>query len=93
MLGPSADGSVFSIQPAKGPLPKAPAGDITAEPYGLRRATLNFRVGNIENVLAGLRTRGTKVAGPTDSGYGIFAWVHDPDGNVVELWESAKRSK
>ena len=93
MLGPSPEGSVFSIQTAKGPLPKAPAGEITAEPYGLRRATLNFRVNDIEGVLAGLRKRGTKVAGPTDAGYGIFAWVHDPDGNIVELWESAKPSK
>lgn len=84
--------SVFSIQPAQGPLPKPPAGDITPEPYGLRRATLNLRVTDLEVAIAGLRKRGAKVAGPTDAGYGVFAWVHDPDGNVVELWEAAQKS-
>lgn len=84
------EGSVFSIAAAKAPLPKPPAGDIAPEPYGLRRATLNLRVADLEAALAGLRQRGTKVAGPTDAGYGLFAWVHDPDGNVVELWQSGK---
>lgn len=83
-----ADGSVFSIQSANVKLPAPPKGDITAEPYGLRRATLNFRVGDLNKVIAGLKKRGVKVAGPTDVGYGVFAWVHDPDGNVVELWQA-----
>ena len=24
-----------------------------------------------------------------DEGYGRFAWIYDPDGNKIELWEPA----
>lgn len=82
-----AEGSIFSIMPASMPLPEAPAESISEEPYGRRRITLNLRVDDIDAVVQGLRARGTEVAGPKDYGYGIFAWTHDPDGNVIELWE------
>jgi catechol 2,3-dioxygenase-like lactoylglutathione lyase family enzyme len=88
--GTPGSGSIFSVMPAAAPLPAAPADAIAAEPYGQRRVTLNLRVDDLDATLAGLRARGTKVAGPTDAGYGIFAWAHDPDGNVVELWMAAK---
>lgn len=84
-----ADGSVFSIMPASAPLAAPPEGVVEEEPYGLRAITLNFHVENLDGVVAGLRQRGETVAGPRDYGYGRFAWVHDPDGNVVELWEAA----
>jgi catechol 2,3-dioxygenase-like lactoylglutathione lyase family enzyme len=85
-----ASEGVFSIQLAKTPLSSPPAGDIKPEPYGQRRVTLNLRVPDLAGVIAGLRSRGDKVAGPADYGYGIFAWVHDPDGNVIELWQAGK---
>ena len=88
--GTPGSGSVFSIMPASAPLPAAPTGVIEEEPYGQRRATLNLCVGHLEKTVAGLRARGTKVAGPKDAGYGAFAWAHDPDGNVVEMWSPAK---
>ena len=25
-----------------------------------------------------------------DEGYGRFAWIYDPDGNKIELWEPAR---
>ena len=84
------EGSVFSVMPAAGPLPPAPAGPVEEEPYGQRAVTLNFRVEGLDEVLAGLRSRGDAVAGPKDYGYGRFAWVKDPDGNVVEMWEAGK---
>lgn len=83
-----ATGVVFSIQPAKGELPAAP-GDLREEPYGLQRVTLNLRVVDLMATLADLRERGAQVAGPRDMGYGLFAWVKDPDGNFVELWQPA----
>lgn len=83
------EGGMFTIQAAATRLPAAPPGDVTVEPYGLRRATLDFRVRDLAEVVAGLRARGDKVAGPQDYGYGTFAWVHDPDGNVVQLWQQA----
>lgn len=81
-------GSVFSIMPAARPLPGTPHEAIEEEPYGRRTVTLNLRVKGLDAVLAGLTARGDKVAGPKDYGYGRFAWVNDPDGNIVELWET-----
>lgn len=81
---------VFSIMPAKADLAENPRQPIGEEPYGQRRVTINLRVSALDEVLAGLRTRGNAVAGPRDYGYGRFAWVHDPDGNVVEVWEPTK---
>lgn len=82
------EGSVFSVMPAAVDLPRAPPEPITEEPYGQRAITLNFRVSDLAEVVAGLRARGDVVAGPKDAGYGVFAWVKDPDGNVVELWQA-----
>ena len=84
--GDPAQGVVFSIQQAKGELPAAP-GDLREEPYGLQRLTLNLRVVDLAATLKDLRRRGVAAAGPRDAGYGLCAWVKDPDGNVVELWQ------
>ncbi len=84
-------GSVFSVMPAAVALPAAPDGAVREEPYGLRRITLNLRVRSLDAVVADLRRRGSEVAGPRDYGFARFAWVHDPDGNVVELWEAGAR--
>ena len=84
--GSPGSGSVFSVMPASAALPPAPKESIVEEPYGRRRVTLNLRVDDLDAAVAGLRARGEKVAGPKDYGYGVFAWVQDPDGNVVELW-------
>lgn len=88
--GEPGTGSVFSIMPAATPLPQTPAGRISEEPYGLRSVTLNLRVRDLDAVVEDLRGRGVDVAGPRDYGYARFAWVHDPDGNVVELWEPGR---
>ena len=80
---------VFSIQKATGELPGA-GGDLREEPYGMQRLTLNLRVADLDAVLADLRKRDIAVAGPREDGYGRFAWVKDPDGNVIELWQAAK---
>lgn len=86
------EGSVFSVMPAGPDLPPAPADVLEEEPYGRRAIMLNFRVSDLAKAVAGLRARGEIVAGPTDHGYGVFAWVKDPEGNLVELWQAASRS-
>jgi predicted enzyme related to lactoylglutathione lyase len=49
---------------------------------------INFRVENIEALIEELKSNGMKVIGDMESyDYGKFAWVMDPDGNKVELWE------
>jgi predicted enzyme related to lactoylglutathione lyase len=49
---------------------------------------INYRVADLDGLLAALRNEGCNVLDKTDdSGYGKFGWVIDPEGNKVELWE------
>ena len=49
---------------------------------------LNFRVANLDALLATLRSEGCNVLDESESSeFGKFGWVVDPDGNKVELWE------
>ena len=50
--------------------------------------TINYRVDDLAGMLAQLRDGGVEVIrGPETHENGTFAWVMDPDGNKVELWE------
>ncbi len=49
---------------------------------------INYRVDNLTELLAQLRTAGVEVVGgPESHENGKFAWIMDPDGNKVEFWE------
>ena len=49
---------------------------------------INFRVADLDALLAALRVEGCTVLDKTDSSeQGKFGWVIDPDGNKIELWQ------
>jgi predicted enzyme related to lactoylglutathione lyase len=49
---------------------------------------INYRVDDLDGLLAQLRAAGVPVVGgPESHENGSFAWIMDPDGNKVELWE------
>lgn len=49
---------------------------------------INYRVDNLAEMLEQLRAGGVEIVGGPDSAEnGKFAWIMDPDGNKVELWE------
>jgi catechol 2,3-dioxygenase-like lactoylglutathione lyase family enzyme len=49
---------------------------------------INYRVDNLGELLEQLRADGVEiVGGPESHENGKFAWIMDPDGNKVELWE------
>jgi predicted enzyme related to lactoylglutathione lyase len=49
---------------------------------------MNFRVANLEQLLAQLRQEGVKVGEKIDDeSNGKFSWAMDPEGNRIELWE------
>jgi len=49
---------------------------------------INYRVDDLDEMLAQLRADGVEVVGgPESHENGKFAWIMDPDGNKVELWE------
>jgi len=52
---------------------------------------LNFRVRDLDAMLAQLRAAGADVTGETQemAGVGRFGWVTDPEGNRTELWQPA----
>jgi predicted enzyme related to lactoylglutathione lyase len=56
-----------------------------------QRTMLNFRVRDLDAMLAQLRDAGADVAGEPQEmeGVGRFGWVTDPEGNRIELWQPA----
>ena len=55
---------------------------------------INYRVDDLTALLAQLKANGVEVVkGPDSDDNGKFAWVMDPDGNKVELWEPMTRDE
>lgn len=49
---------------------------------------INYRVDDLDALLAQLRDAGIEpVAGPESHENGKFAWILDPEGNKLELWQ------
>ena len=49
---------------------------------------INYRIDNMSDMLAQLKQNGVEILkGPESHENGKFAWIVDPDGNKVELWE------
>jgi len=79
-------------QQEAGPTVFAPfAADSDAFGRPEQQTMLNFRVGDLDAMLAQLRTAGADVDDRLDvqDGVGRFGWVTDPEGNRIELWEPA----
>ena len=65
-------------------------GDAAQAPFSPGRAAfmVNYRVADLAPLVQLLRDEGCQVLDASEDGpYGRFAWVIDPDGNKVELWE------
>jgi predicted enzyme related to lactoylglutathione lyase len=56
-----------------------------------QQAMINFRVRDLEAMLAQLRAKGADVVEETQemAGVGVFGWVTDPEGTRIELWQPA----
>jgi glyoxylase I family protein len=51
---------------------------------------VNFRVHDIDKMVAQLRAAGIEVKDPEKyDGIGSFTRLHDPEGNPIELWQPA----
>ncbi len=49
---------------------------------------IDYRVDDLHALVAALKAEGCNVLDKiADSEYGKFAWVIDPEGNKVELWQ------
>ena len=55
---------------------------------GTQQAVLNLRVDDLDALLVELAAAGVSIDPKRDDhAYGRFAWIIDPKGNRVELWE------
>ena len=53
---------------------------------------VNFAVDNLDALVARLRAKGVALVGRDDKDpNGRFAWILDPEGTKVELWEPKRR--
>ncbi len=77
-LGDSSriDATVWSISNSKTPLP--------AE---RRECVINYRVTDLAAFLVQLRMDGVEIEKTEDFAYGKFAWIVDPEGNRIELYQ------
>ena len=48
---------------------------------------INLRVDDLDGFVAQLRAKGVDVLDEVDEGYGKFAWLLDPNGVKIELWQ------
>ena len=49
---------------------------------------INLRVAGLADLMEKLKQKGVEQVGkPMDEVYGKFAWILDPEGNKIELWE------
>lgn len=48
---------------------------------------INLRVDDLDAFVDVLKDKGIEILGADDEGYGKFAWIMDPDGVKLELWQ------
>jgi lactoylglutathione lyase len=53
---------------------------------------VNYRVADLDALVAALSEEGVTVDKIQDDGYGRFTWISDPEGNRIELWEPPETS-
>jgi len=70
------DSTVFSISQAK-----------TTLPPDRREAVINYRVRDLKAFLEQLKADGIEIEKTEDFDYGKFAWIKDPEGNKIELYQ------
>jgi len=70
--------AVWALMAPKEPLPE-----------GRRQAMINYRVYDMDRLLAQLRAADIAIEKESDDEYGRFAWIYDPEGNRIELWQPA----
>jgi predicted enzyme related to lactoylglutathione lyase len=56
-----------------------------------RTGKINYRVKNLGEVLSHLKSNGVTIEKTAEyPAFGNFAWLRDPDGNQIELWEPSE---
>ena len=94
-LGINSMKSMTIWQQEQGPTVFAPFKEDT-DYFGSDRQQfmINFRVKGLDEFLNKLREDGVTVdENQMEHSIGKFAWIYDPEGNKIELWEPADEKK
>jgi len=96
-LGIGFNGGTYAVMPFDGEGGKASAGYniVSVSPWdtpyfepSVKHFMINLRVEDMNGLLEDLKKKGIATVGdPLNEEYGKFAWIMDPEGNKVELWE------
>ncbi len=55
-----------------------------------REFMVNYGVDDLDGLLREIEAKGVTVLGRGEEEYGRFAWIMDPDGTKIELWQPIK---
>ena len=77
----------FAIMAAKIPVPERPRTEEPDDMYGDQSYMLNLRIRDMDGLIKHLQTQGVRIIKREDEPYGRFAWVRDPDGHRIELYQ------
>ena len=55
--------------------------------YGDQPFMVNLRTDDLDALVAHLETKGVSILKQEDEPYGRFAWIRDPDGHRIELYQ------
>ncbi len=91
VLGLALDdyGVTFSLAGQAGDQVWSPfAADTTYFAPSIREVMLNFRVDDLDALIVRILAAGGEIQGNMqEEPYGKFAWLVDPDGTKIELWQ------
>ena len=60
----------------------------TGNEKGVQQAMVNYRVDDLDELLKQLEAEGVTIDPKRDDyDFGKFAWIVDPEGNRIELWQ------
>ncbi|WP_379545965.1 VOC family protein [Qipengyuania sp. DSG2-2] len=54
---------------------------------GTANFMINLRVDDLDGMIAKVKAAGMEILDSVDEGYGKFAWLLDPNGVKIELWQ------
>jgi predicted enzyme related to lactoylglutathione lyase len=96
-LGIGFSGGTYVVMPFDGQEGKPPTGynifsvspwDTSYFEPSVKHFMINLRVEDMDGLLEDLKKKGVEIVGdPLNEEYGKFAWIMDPEGNKIELWE------